>query len=69
MGIAALQTYHGVNFSNDPQPADASKDSPDWPWIVNTVLGVLNLMYGFIGFWLAERRRLAWRVALHRIIP
>jgi len=68
MGIACIQTFH-ANLSDGKNSLDDwhLKEMPDWPWIFNLLIGVLIMIYGFFGFWLAERRRLVWRISAHRI--
>jgi hypothetical protein len=70
MGVALSQEFHTRNFSKqDPESMDWHFESvPDFAWIVTGVAGLLIFLYGFLGFWLCERKRKLWRINLHRIV-
>ena len=67
MGIACMQTFHVSNFSENPNSITTwyLDSRPDWAYILAIVLGTLIACYGFLGWWLAERRRLVSRVTAH----
>jgi N6-adenosine-specific RNA methylase IME4 len=67
MGFAVIQTFHVGNFSNDPESLDNwhFKSKPDLTWILTTAVGLSVFCYGFVGFWLCERKRKLWRINLH----
>ncbi len=69
MGLALMQTFHVKNFSDDQKSMDNWHfDSlPEIPWIINIVVGVVIFLYGFVGFWLCERKRKLWRINIHRM--
>lgn len=71
MGVALIQTFHAGNFSDDPLSQNDwhLKSKPDLAWITATVVGLVVFLYGFIGFWLCERKRKLWRINLHRMPP
>ena len=66
LGIGLLQTFHVAPSDDIPQKADF-KFRPHAAWIVTMVEGLLVFCYGFVGFWLAERKRRIWRLNIHRI--
>jgi len=71
MGLALMQNYHVVNFSEDPESMDNWKfaSKPDMAWLLVMAIGLVVLIYGFVGIWIVERRRKIWRINLHCSFP
>ena len=67
LGVALWQTFHVKNSSTDPESVDNwhFASSPDVSWIVTTAVGLAIFLYGFIGFWLCDRKRKLWRITFH----
>lgn len=63
LGIALMQTFH----SKQREPAEHAKFAFRLKpaWILSVVEGLIVFSYGFIGFWLCERKRRFWRINLH----
>jgi len=62
-----MQTFHVKNFSDDQNSMDNwhFDSRPEIAWIVSTAVGVIIFLYGFVGFWLCERKRKLWRINIH----
>jgi hypothetical protein len=72
MGFGLIQTFHVKNTASEM--ADGKADwrmtsRPDFAWVLVTAAGLVVFLYGFIGFWLCERKRKLWRINLHRTPP
>lgn len=69
MGVALMQTFHVKNLSDLPNSIDNWHfDSfPDFPWIIVMAVGLIMFSYGFLGFWLCERKLKIWRINVHCI--
>lgn len=67
MGIALMQTFHAQSEEDDPTYVDF-EFQPHTSWIITLVEGLIVFSYGFIGFWLAERKRVFWRININRKI-
>ena len=65
LGIALLQTFHAKSDPNDPDDVHF-QFRPHVSWIITVTEGLIVFAYGFVGFWLAERKRGFWRINLNR---
>ena len=61
MGVAFLQTYYLVD-QGKPTEHYTSRAA----WVFTLADGLAAFTYGFLGFWLCERKRRFWRIYLHR---
>ena len=64
MGIALMQTFHAKSDANDPDYVQF-EFQPHISWIITLTEGLIVFSYGFIGFWLVERKRVFWRINLN----
>ena len=65
-----MQTFHVKNFSDQNSVDNWHFDSkPDITWAVNIAVGGVVFLYGFVGFWLCERKRKLWRINIHCMDP
>lgn len=69
MGLGLIQTFHVKNFSKDAKSLTNwhFDSTPDLTWIFTCAVGLIVFLYGFIGFWLCERKRKVSRISFHRI--
>ena len=67
LGIALLQTFHAATGKDGSEHVHF-EFQPHISWIVTVTEGLIVFSYGFIGFWLAERKRVFWRINLNRKI-
>jgi len=64
LGIALLQTFRTQKNADSHEHAHfAFRLSA--AWIITVVEGLLVFAYGFLGFWLGERKRYFWRINLN----
>lgn len=67
LGIGLMQTFHAKGDPDDPNNVHF-EGQPHVSWIITMTEGLIVFSYGFLGFWLAERKRVFWRVNLNRKI-
>jgi hypothetical protein len=62
-----MQTFHVRNFDDDPNSITNWHffERPDVSWAYAVAVGGTLFGYGFVGFWLCERKRKLWRINLH----
>jgi hypothetical protein len=62
-----MQTFHVRNYDVDPNSLTNWHffERPDLTWAYAVTVGGTLFMYGFVGFWLSERKRKLWRINLH----
>ena len=64
LGIGLLQTFHAASDPNDPDNVHFAF-RPHASWIITLTEGLIVFSYGFLGFWLAERKRTFLRINLN----
>ena len=63
LGIALLQTFRNKNLDEKPD-RNHFAFRPSISWVITLTEGLLVFSYGFLGFWLSDRKRYFWRINL-----
>src|SRR5271170_4691031 len=66
-GLGWMQTFHVRNYDVDPNSLTNWHffERPDLSWAYAVTVGGMIFTYGFVGFWLCERKRKMWRINVH----